>query len=68
MPLSSSLLGLGLAAAMAQTPPPPLDVGPAVGEAIPRFEAPDQTGRLRAFEDLKGPNGLVLLFFRSADW
>jgi len=53
---------------MTQVPPPLLDVGPAVGAAIPRFEARDQTGRLRTFEDLKGPNGLVLLFFRSADW
>jgi len=64
----STLLGLALGAAMTQAPPPPLDVGPAVGEAVPRFEARDQDGRLRAFEDLTGPNGLVLLFFRSADW
>ncbi len=64
----SALVGLALAAAMTQAPPPPLDIGPAVGEAVPRLEARDQTGRLRTFEDLKGPNGLVLLFFRSADW
>jgi len=53
---------------MAQAPPELLDVGPAIGEAIPRFEARDQSGRLRTFEDLKGPNGLMLVFFRSADW
>jgi peroxiredoxin len=53
---------------MTQAPPPALDIGPAVGESVPRFEARDQAGRLRTFEDLKGPNGLVLLFFRSADW
>jgi hypothetical protein len=68
MLMHSTLLGLALGAAMTQVPPPLLDVGPAVGAAIPRFEARDQTGRLRTFEDLKGPNGLVLLFFRSADW
>lgn len=68
MLMHSSLLGVALGAAMTQVPPPTLDVGPAVGEAIPRFEARDQAGRLRTFEDLKGPNGLVLLFFRSADW
>jgi hypothetical protein len=62
-----AVVSLVLAAA-AQAPPPPLDVGPAVGEAIPRFEARDQAGRLRTFDDLRGPNGLVLLFFRSADW
>ncbi len=64
----SALVGLVLGAATTQAPVPPLDIGPAVGEAVPRFEARDQTGRLRTFEDLKGPNGLVLLFFRSADW
>jgi len=64
----SALVLLAVAAAMTQAPPPPLDIGPAVGEAIPRFEARDQTGRLRTLEDLKGPNGLMLLFFRSADW
>lgn len=53
---------------MSQAPPRPPDVGPAVGEAIPRFEASDQAGRLRTFDDLKGPNGLMLLFVRSANW
>jgi len=66
MPLLLSRVLLG--AAMAQAPPELLDVGPAIGEAIPRFEARDQSGRLRTFEDLKGPNGLMLVFFRSADW
>jgi hypothetical protein len=28
----------------------------------------DQDGRLRTFESLRGPKGLILLFFRSADW
>jgi peroxiredoxin len=45
-----------------------LDVGPAVGEKIPAFQAVDQDGRVRTFADLRGPQGLVLLFFRSADW
>jgi hypothetical protein len=42
--------------------------GPAVGQPLPAFEAPDQDGRPRSFGDLHGPKGLVLLFFRSADW
>jgi peroxiredoxin len=45
-----------------------LEVGPAVGEKIPSFQAADQEGRVRTFADLRGPKGLVLLFFRSADW
>ena len=42
--------------------------GPAVGEGVPEFEAVDQTGATRDFSSLAGERGLVLLFFRSADW
>ena len=42
--------------------------GPAVGETIPDFAAVDQSGKRRSFADLAGPNGLLLLFHRSADW
>ena len=42
--------------------------GPEAGSAIPAFEAVDQAGETRAFKDLTGENGLLLLFFRSADW
>lgn len=42
--------------------------GPEAGSAIPPFEAVDQEGETRSFEDLTGENGLLLLFFRSADW
>ena len=45
-----------------------LPTGPAAGETIPAFEAVDQTGAQRTFENLAGPNGLLLLFHRSADW
>jgi peroxiredoxin len=39
-----------------------------VGAKIPLLSGPDQFGQERNFEDLKGPNGLVIFFFRSADW
>jgi len=39
-----------------------------VGDRIPAFRATDQFGKERDFDNLKGPNGLVILFFRSADW
>ncbi|MFN3323463.1 MAG: hypothetical protein ACK5AZ_08210 [Bryobacteraceae bacterium] len=45
-----------------------LKTGPAVGARIPVFEAVDHTGQPRTFESLRGPNGLVLVFVRSADW
>ncbi|MGD0002340.1 MAG: hypothetical protein ABSE21_19765 [Bryobacteraceae bacterium] len=42
--------------------------GPATGAKVPEFSLPDQTGQSRAFADLRGPSGLVLVFYRSADW
>jgi len=39
-----------------------------IGNKLPALAATDQFGKPRTFEDLKGPNGLVILFFRSADW
>ncbi|MCP5118437.1 MAG: hypothetical protein GY953_47100 [bacterium] len=45
-----------------------MKTGPAVGERIPHFEAVDQDGKRQTFDTLKGENGLVLMFVRSADW
>ncbi len=42
--------------------------GPEIGSKVPSFEAIDQSGEARDFESLTGENGLLLLFFRSADW
>jgi hypothetical protein len=42
--------------------------GPEIGAKIPDFTLPDQSGRSRSLHDLKGPNGLLLIFSRSADW
>lgn len=42
--------------------------GPEVGERVPTFEAIDHSGDARDFESLAGERGLLLLFFRSADW
>lgn len=42
--------------------------GPAIGERIPDFTLPDQRGAMRSFRDLSGPNGLLLVFSRSAGW
>jgi hypothetical protein len=46
----------------------PSTLGPAVGQALPAFESRDQHGQARDFASLTGPKGLVLVFFRSADW
>ena len=42
--------------------------GPEPGERIPDFSLPDQHGELRSLGNLTGPNGLFLVFHRSADW
>jgi len=42
--------------------------GPAVGAKAPDFEAVDQNGQPRTLHSLKGRNGLMLVFYRSADW
>jgi hypothetical protein len=44
------------------------DVGTRVGESIPSFLLQNLDGRELDFNAVKGPNGLALLFFRSADW
>jgi hypothetical protein len=42
--------------------------GPAVGEKIPFFRAPDQYGRMQDFSSLRGPNVAMIVFERSLDW
>jgi len=49
-------------------PPQTIERGPRVGEAIPAFEAPDQSGRRQRFETIRGPTGALIVFIRSADW
>jgi hypothetical protein len=45
-----------------------MSIGLAVGQKAPAFSVRDQSGRLQTLDTLKGTNGTVLLFFRSADW
>ena len=46
----------------------PMSIGLAVGQKAPNFSARDEFGHVQTLESLKGANGTVLLFFRSADW
>jgi len=68
MTATGVVAGLILGIVQAQATAGPPDVGPAIGAPLPAFEARDQDGRLRTFADLRGPSGLILLFYRSADW
>lgn len=71
------VVGLAAVAAMAlveaQTPPAKMaavlaKLGPQVGERAPDFRLPDQNGTLRDLRSVSGPNGAMLVFFRSAEW
>ena len=56
------LLGAGLTVAAQDMP------GVRAGKLAPPFRARDQFGKEQTLSSLMGRNGLVLLFFRSADW
>ncbi len=43
-------------------------VGPKIGDVLPDFSLPDQHGQVRSMKSLLGPNGGVIVFFRSANW
>ncbi len=49
----------------------PVDVsalGPQVGETVPDFALPDQTGAVRTLDSIMGERGAMVVFHRSADW
>lgn len=43
-------------------------LGPQVGERVPDFTLTDQHGVQRSLSSLLGDKGLMLVFYRSADW
>jgi hypothetical protein len=64
---------LGLVAALsatvlAQNPVDPSTLGPQVGDKAIAFTLPDQNGTPRELAALAGPQGTMLVFFRSSDW
>jgi cytochrome oxidase Cu insertion factor (SCO1/SenC/PrrC family) len=69
-----NLLAISLLVGLLQqtAPPPPLPdiqkLGPQVGDRVPDFTLTDQHGQSRTLASLVGPNGAMLVFYRSADW
>ena len=53
---------------VAQAQPDVQRIGPQVGERVPDFSLVDQSGTSRTLQSVAGKNGLMLVFFRSADW
>src|SRR5260221_1115100 len=61
----------GTPGAQSSSVTPTVDIqalGPQVGQMLPDFGLPDQSGHERTFRSIVGPNGAVVVFFRSADW
>jgi peroxiredoxin len=68
-----ALFGLGPPVTAQQTTPqaglPDVQkLGPQVGARVPNFTLLDQKGQSRTLASLMGPKGLMLIFYRSADW
>ncbi len=61
----SIVIWITLIAAICQAQTAP---GLPVGARIPNFSLADQNGRPYSFEDIRGPRGALLVFYRSADW
>ena len=56
---------------VAQSPGQKIDLsklGPQVGEWIPDFSLTDQNGKPWTLQSIMGPKGVMLVFYRSADW
>lgn len=59
------LLGIALCGLTAAAT---LPTGPAAGQAVPDFSLQDQNGRVQTLRSILGPEGALLVFYRSADW
>ena len=66
--VSMAAAGVLAATIAAQQPVDPQTLGPKIGERLIDFSLPDQHGVTRSLKSLVGPKGVVLVFFRSADW
>jgi hypothetical protein len=45
-----------------------IKTGPSVGQTVPKFSTLDQANRSQTLKSVMGPKGVMLVFFRSADW
>ncbi len=58
----------GLALALTMLPAQTIKTGPPIGQRVPDFSLQDQDGRSQTLQSVMGPKGLMLVFYRSADW
>ena len=67
--LFSIVAVLTLAASSAAQELPDVErFGPQVGDIVPAFSLTDQRGQTQTVQSIMGPNGVMLVFSRSADW
>ncbi|HIE94547.1 MAG TPA: aldehyde dehydrogenase family protein, partial [Acidobacteria bacterium] len=64
----SAATGKAILGAVAQDLPDVDQFGPQVGDVVPAFSLPDQSGQAQTVESIMGPQGAMLVFSRSADW
>ena len=43
-------------------------LGPQAGAPVPAFSGVDQFNQTQSLESVAGPEGTMVVFFRSADW
>jgi cytochrome oxidase Cu insertion factor (SCO1/SenC/PrrC family) len=63
----SAVVTLG-AQAPAKTEADLATLGPRIGQRVPDFRLPDQTGTVRDLKSVLKRGGAMLVFFRSAEW
>jgi hypothetical protein len=51
-----------------RVPPEDFPTGPEIGERLPDFTLPDQTGRKVRFHEDRGSSRAAVVFYRSAVW
>lgn len=64
----AGMLLLAPAIYWARTPVNVAKLGPQVGQRVPDFSLKDPQGKVWTRDSIMGPNGAMLVFFRSADW
>jgi hypothetical protein len=65
------VLAIAIMSAARRPSEPAIDlskIGPQVGQRVPDFSLTDQNGRVETLQSIMGPNGAMIVFFRSADW
>jgi hypothetical protein len=66
--LAVALLAVCGGMLLAQQPVDMSLLGPGIGTAAPAFSGRDQYGKTQTLDTMMGSEGLMLVFFRSADW